>query len=425
MQEFETSASHDPLLMHLSAEALEISTYERQKNQHDCGLSEASTDLGFSEASTEHHGFSWPYQVRHHSSEPSSYAFGVHSDVLDEKTQSFNDFEQTQTSSPPRSPDDIGALLLQAFQIRDNYFELQERHVAEVSALQAELIAARHHISTLQSQLRSAEEETHNVKACLHATQNELGGLQHELETVPKQTASRLADGLLQIRRRCSLNNMQANCFAAWNAHLSKRRKIELISKSRADGHHHVNLCRCLYAWASHTQSQQLMHQQSWKPVVNASSYLAMCRCWRAWSKLTVASVHVGQPATNFQDADCARNACSIPPCHRISRAEEKIEGAGEVVILTTEGSVPGTRRLHTEQEKLTPEKSCKPRHVCAAPLGQLGKHVSEVRRQSVSVSAPYACSLSVAHSVAHKQQAAPHPVITTRRPPIIAAASA
>lgn len=128
--------------------------------------------------------------------------------------------EGQESASKEPAPEDIGGLLLQAFKIRDDYFQLQKRHAAlkttgreEVRGLRTELRAARDEVCMLQAQL-----------ATMHAT---TGSLQAQLAMAPK-----MVDDVLDLSARSANRNLRTVCFEAWTCYMQRCASSRTGSKS-------------------------------------------------------------------------------------------------------------------------------------------------------------------------------------------------
>jgi len=138
---------------------------------------------------------------------------------------------QSPVSAPPASytRDDIGSLLLQAFQIRDDYLKLQERFSdmekaasEEISSLQERCSAmenaASEEISGLQQELSAAHEEIGVLHIELAATRAATGGCSHT-QAAPKDFL--LAEIALEVASRGAAHQLRSACFEAWHGHAS------------------------------------------------------------------------------------------------------------------------------------------------------------------------------------------------------------
>merc|ERR1719424_2733277 len=120
---------------------------------------------------------------------------------------------QSPGIAPPASytPDDIGSLLLQAFQIRDDYLKLQERCCAMDNANRKE-------ISGLQLALSAAHDEIGVLHIELAATRAATGGCSHT-QAAPKDFL--LAEIALEVASRGAAHQLRSACFEAWHGHAS------------------------------------------------------------------------------------------------------------------------------------------------------------------------------------------------------------
>jgi len=127
-----------------------------------------------------------------------------------------------ESASKEPAPEDIGGLLLQAFKIRDDYFQLQKRH----ASLKA---TAREEVGGLKTELRSARDEICMLKAQLATMHATTGSLQAQLAMAPK-----MVDDVLDVSARSANRNLRAACFEAWTCFAQRKACSRTGSKSSA-----------------------------------------------------------------------------------------------------------------------------------------------------------------------------------------------
>lgn len=230
---------------------------------------------------------------------------------------------------------DIGTILLQAFQLRDDYMNLQE--------------VARAEVSTLQAQLQAARDEVHLLR------------------------------GELALRDRGLCSSLLRNVFSSWSRQSSRghaQRTATTVLESKWDercrhlkvdhGHNcrqRLLLCRCLGAWAADTKTRQLLQYQraklqqrsvlsfrklkvgvdgSWNKLLLTSS------CWRAWATLQALAKYHAEPCGNGPASQHAEgtSSCELGQQHSAKSRYQAMAFAEEVVVLTADGSATNARTL-------------------------------------------------------------------------------
>lgn len=195
------------------------------KRMHCRADSEASTDVGSC--------FDGPSPPRSSTSEHGSLSVVQIQQTLDKLSRG----QESGPKESPHTPEDIGGLLLQAFQIRDDYLRLQERFVALESA-------AHEEVCGLRTELRSAHDQIWTLQvqaAAMHSAR---------AADVSKKNLPETIEGVLKVVGRRAASCLQSACFKAWHRHVASAGTLSATRKARGDSC--LLLCRCLYAWVGY-----------------------------------------------------------------------------------------------------------------------------------------------------------------------------
>jgi len=267
-----------------------------KRSRHCRSISEASTDAGCSDAGTPVSGvmsyqdgiFELPPLLEEAQTCPSS---GQQEAAKDE-TFSFN-FNSS----------DVGGLLLQSFELRDENLRLHEGYMALeqasrdcVSNLREELKVAHDQMAVLQAQLETQQEERCIDFFRMQDTKSELEELRGRASASPQVSIERV----LQITSRRITPSAKAACFKAWRKHVAGtkvqrlQREISIGMIERV-GQCHLAHC-CLSRWACHVRSQQQRRNELRMRLLNVTdvsdtakvAHHVTSQCWHAWSRLAL-----------------------------------------------------------------------------------------------------------------------------------------
>jgi hypothetical protein len=135
--------------------------------------------------------------------------------------------QSPELQRPLATPEDIGGLLLQAFQVRDDYLKLQER---------------------FESLQHTARAEVNTLNADFAAAQDQIRILQNQLGASRKQSM-----GLLNLLDSDRGRELNAACLGAWRRHvqaqISLRMQVARVAKLWRQGELSMLVCKCLHAW--------------------------------------------------------------------------------------------------------------------------------------------------------------------------------